>query len=781
MNKTLNILLATVCASLVGSVIMSAQPATAQDNAADDPRMAGFNGKIGRTFAESVEDWPKEPVYTGKEPNVLLILLDDTGFAQLGSFGGAIETPNIDALSESGLRYSNFYTTALCSPSRAAIMAGRNHHSIGLGSHALTAMGFPGYAGRVPMSSQEVARVVRDEGWTTYAIGKWDHTPLFQVHQVGPFTYWPTNDGFDHTYNFMAADINNFTPVMYAGHEPVEPSRGKPDYHLTEDLADKAIQYITGDVSINPEKPFFMFWAPGAMHAPHHAPKEYIDHYKGKFDMGWDELRKQVYQRQLEMGIIPKGTVLTERRSEKVPAWDSFNAEEQALLARQMEAFAGQLTHTDEQIGRIIATLERTGKLDNTLIILTSDNGASAEGGVNGSHNEVLYFNGVAKTDMAENLKKKDSWGSEETDNHYDVGWAWAGNTPHKYFKQTVHHGGIADPLIMHWPAGIKAKGEIRDQFAHIIDIGPTIMEALEVTLPAEIDGVKQSPIEGTSMAYTFNEANAPERHTRQYFEQLGNRAMYLDGWVAVTLHADRVAYEPNRTAPFEDDVWELYHVAEDRSQSKDLAKEYPEKLEELKQAWDEEALKYNVYPLHDDLFGRLTNVTKIYAPQRKEFVYYPPGAVRIPEAYSPQIKNKNHTITAHAEIPKGGASGVLVASGGIYSGYSLYVKDNHVVYHYNAYNEDRYTITGTEPLPEGEVVIEAKYTPSDDKKTGTVTLSVNGKQIGSGKVGRTAPGIYSISETFDVGQDTGSPVSKDYDRDNEFTGTLDKVVFNLE
>ena len=772
--------LVSMLATLIVGLAFVVSPAWAEDKATDDPRMAGFNGKIGRTFAESVEDWPKEPVYTGKEPNVLLILLDDTGFAQLGSFGGLIETPNIDALAANGLRYSNFYTTALCSPSRAAIMAGRNHHSIGLGSHALTAMGFPGYAGRVPQSSQEVARVVRDQGWTTYALGKWDHTPLFQVHQVGPITYWPTSDGFDHTYNFMSADSNNYEPVMYVGHEPIEPSRGKPNYHLTEDIADKAIHYITGDVSINPEKPFFMFWAPGAMHAPHHAPQAYIDHYKGKFDMGWDEARKQIYKRQLEMGIIPKGTVLTER-DKKVPAWDSFNDKEKALMARQMETFAGQLTHTDEQIGRIIATLQRTGKLENTLILVTSDNGASAEGGVTGTHNEVLYTNAFPKTDMEENLKKQDVWGSEETNNHYNVGWAWAANTPFKHFKQTVHHGGTADPLVVHWPAGIKAKGEIRTQFAHIIDIGPTIMEALGVTPPAVIDGIKQSPFEGTSFAYTFNEADAPERHTRQYFEQLGNRAMYLDGWVAVTLHADRLAFEPHRTAPFEDDVWELYNVAEDRSQSKDLAKEYPEKLEELKKAWDEEALKYNVYPLHDDLFGRFANVTKLYAPRRKEFVFYPPGAVRIPEAYSPPVKNKNHTITAYAEIPKGGASGVLVATGGIYSGYSLYVKDNRVVYHYNAYNEDRYTITGTDPLPSGKVIIEAKYTPSDDKKTGTVTLSVNGKQVGRGEVKRTVPGTYSISETFDVGQDTGSPVSKDYDRDNEFTGTLDRVVFNLD
>jgi arylsulfatase A-like enzyme len=686
----------------------------------------------------------------------------------------------MDALAAGGLRYNNFHTTALCSPSRAAIMAGRNHHSIGLGSHALSAMGFPGYTGRVPLSSQEVARVVRDQGWTTYAIGKWDHTPGFQVHQVGPFTYWPTNDGFDHTYTFMSADANNFMPVMYAGHEPIEPSRGKPDYHLSEDMADKAIHYMTGQVSINPEKPFFMFWAPGAMHAPHHAPKAYIDHYKGKFDMGWDELRKQIYQRQLEMGIIPKGTVLTER-PERVPAWESLNAKEKALMARQMETFAGQLTHTDEQIGRMIATLKRTSKFDNTLIIITSDNGASAEGGLNGTHNEVLVINSTMKTDLEENYKKQDVWGSIETNNHYNIGWTMAGNTPFKYFKQTVHHGGTADPLVVSWPAGIKAKGEIRDQFAHIIDIGPTIMEALGVTPPPVIDGIKQSPFEGTSMLYTFNEADAQGRHTRQYFEQLGNRGMYLDGWVAVTLHADRLPFEPHRKGNFDDDVWELYNVAEDRSQSKDLAKEYPEKLEELKKAWDEEALKYNVYPLHDDFLGRVTNVNKRFAPQRKEFVFYPPGAVRISEQYSPPVKNRNHIITAYAEIPAGGASGVLVATGGIYSGYALYVKDNRIVYQYNAYNEDLYTITATKPLPTGKVIIEAKYMASEDKKSATVILSVNGKEVGRGEVGRTVPGTYSLTETFDVGQDTGTSVSKDYDRDNEFTGTLDRVVFNLD
>ena len=783
-TTNINKLSATIALSiLVLAGVMACQPVgtsgTADSEAQSQPdaHTAAFNGKIGRTYAESVEDWPDEPVYSGEEPNVLLLLLDDVGYSHLGPYGGLIETPNIDRLAANGLLYNNFHTTALCSPSRAAILSGRNHHSVGLGSHALTAMGFPGYSGRVPYSAQEVTRLARDEGWTTYAIGKWDHTPVFQVHQVGPFTYWPTSDGFDHTYNFMAADSNNYSPVMYVGHEPIEPARGNPDYHLTEDLADKAIHYLTGHVSINPDKPFFMFWAPGAMHAPHHVRQEYVDRYKGKFDMGWDEARKIIHQRQLDTGVIPEGTVLTERTAE-LPAWDSFSAEDQKVLARQMEAFAGMLTHTDEQIGRMIATLERLGKLDNTLIIVTSDNGSSAEGGFNGSHNEMLVVNGI-QTDMEENREKIEVWGSEETDNHFAAGWGWAGNTPFQYFKQVTHRGGQADPLIVHWPNGIKDNGAIRQQFHHIIDIGPTILESLDLEFRDEIDGVPQMPYEGTSFAYTFNDGDAADRHTRQYFEQFGNRAMYLDGWKAVTVHARRMPWQLAVIAPFDEDVWELYHVAEDFSESNDLANEYPAKLAALKEAWDEEAFKYSVYPLHDDVLSRFSNVTKIYAPQRDEYVYYPPGAVRIPEAYSPNVKHKDHSITAYAEIPTGGAEGVLLAAGGIYNGYALYVKDNKLVYYYNAYNEDRFKIEATEPLPAGDVVMEARVIDGGNL-TASVTLSVNGEQVGKGEIGRMVLGTYSISETFDVGQDTGSPVSKDYDRENVFSGNLDRVVIKI-
>jgi arylsulfatase A-like enzyme len=738
----------------------------------------GFDGVIARRYEDSTPAWPKEERPPKDAPNVLLILLDDTGYGHLGCFGGLTETPHMDRLAANGLRYNNFHTTALCSPSRACILSGRNHHSIGLGSHAITAMGFPGYAGRVPLSAQEVARVAQDGGWTTYALGKWDHTPTFMIHQVGPFQYWPTNDGFDHTYTFMAADANNYRPVMFAGHEPIEPARGNPDYHLSTDMADKAIYYLTGQKSIDPDRPFFMFWAPGAMHAPHHAPPEFIEKYRGKFDMGWDKAREMIHQRQLEMGVIPPGTKLTERTKE-IPAWDSLSADEKKMYARQMEAFAGQLDHVDMEIGRMIAALERIGELDNTLIILTSDNGASAEGGMSGTHNEMLLVNNL-QTELEENLKRYDEWGSEETNNHFHAGWAMAGNTPFKYFKQVVHRGGVQDPLIIHWPAGIEAKGEVRDQYHHIIDIAPTIMDVLGLEAPKKIDGIKQIPFDGVSMAYSFNDADAPDRRTRQYYELFGNRAMYLDGWKAVTIHGNRMPWIIAGTFPFEDDVWELYHVAEDFSESTNLADKYPKKLEELKAAWDEEAWKYNVYPLYDDIASRLSNVVKQFAPLRPEYVFYPPGAVRIAEPYSPPVKNRNHSITAYTAIPEDGASGVLACSGGLYGGYTFFVSGNHLVYEYNAYNEDRYQVKSQKALPTGEVELRADY-EAVGRQTGQVTLYVNGEKVGEGTVDRTMPGTFSLSETFDVGTDTGTPVSRDYTRDNaKFTGRLDRVVIRL-
>ena len=459
--------------------------ALAQSPPPDDPRMAGFRGKIAQKYQDSKEDWPQRPQAPADAPSILVILLDDTGYGQLGAYGGLIKTPNLDRLAAGGLTYTHFHTTALCSPSRAAILAGRNHHSIGFGSHAASAMGFPGYNGIVPPQAASSAKILQQQGYTTYALGKWDHVPAREVSASGPFLGWPSGDGFDHFYGFLWGDIHNFVPVMYENHRPVNPFLGKPEYHLSTDMADRAIYWITAHRSVSPDRPFMMQWAPGATHAPHHAPAAYREKYRGAFDAGWDAARAQILNNQIARGIFPAGTKLS-ARSEDIPAWDSLTPEQKKMYARQMEAFAAQLEHVDHEIGRIIAALDRTGALDNTLIMVTSDNGASGEGGLEGTHNEMLVLNGIPKTAMEENMKRYDQWGTAETDNHYHAGWAMAGNTPFKHFKQTVHNGGIADPLIIHWPKGIKARGELRTQYHHIIDIAPTLLNAAGLELPPE-------------------------------------------------------------------------------------------------------------------------------------------------------------------------------------------------------------------------------------------------------------------------------------------------------
>jgi arylsulfatase len=548
---------------------------------------------------------------------------------------------------------------------------------------------------------------------------------------------------------------------------------------LSEDLADKAIHYLTGHVSLNPDKPFFMFWAPGAMHAPHHAPQDYIDRFKGKFDMGWDKARELIYANQMEMELYASNTKLTERMDE-LPAWDSLSEREQKIYAKQMETFAGQLAHVDAQIGRITETLKRLDKFDNTMIIVTSDNGASGEGGLSGSHNEMLFFNAIPRTSLDENEKKIDEWGQEETYNHYHAGWAWAGNTPFKYFKQITHRGGQTDPMIIHWPDGIQDKGGIRTQFAHIIDVVPTIMDATGIDFREEIDGVKQMELDGTSMMYAFDEAEAEGQHNRQYFELFGNRAMVLDGWKAVTIHGKRMPWIGSSVSDFEDDEWELYNLEEDFSESTNLATEYPEKLEELKAEFEKEAYKYNVYPLYDDIIARIKKANEIYAPQRDEFVYYPPGAIRIPDAYSPPVKNKNHSITAYANITDNTTNGVLLATGGIYGGYTFFVKNNKLYYEYNAFNEDRYQVVSKRDIPKGEIVMKAVYKANAEEKTAVLELYINDEKVGEGTIDRIMIASYSISETFDVGVDMGSPVSKEYTRDNEFSGELEKVIVKL-
>jgi len=740
-----------------------------------------FKGKIAKTYEESVEAWPEKHKPAAGSPNVIIFLLDDVGFAQVGSFGGLIETPNIDKLAQEGLRYNNFHTTALCSPSRASLMAGRNPHMIGLGSHALTAMGFPGYNAIVPPSAKSVANYLEDEGYVNYALGKWDHTPLYEVSQVGPFERWPSHEGFAHAYTFMAADVHQFIPVMWDDHHP-EPYRKSE--HLDKDLADRAITWITGHKSLDDELPFMMLWASGSMHSPHHAPDEYIAKYKGKFDMGWDKAREQILKNQIEMGVAPPNTKLSARIDE-IPAWESLNKDEKKLYAKQMEVFAAQMEHVDYQIGRIIKALDRIDELDNTLIFVTADNGASGEGGLAGTFNETYVLNGM-QTPFDANMRNYDNWGQWDSYPHYHAGWAMAGNTPFPYFKQSEHRGGQQDALVVHWPKGIKAKGEVRSQYHHITDIAPTIMEAARLERPEFYHRMEQQPFTGVPMNYSFDNADAPNAKKRQYYEMFGNRAIWQDGWKAVTLHANRMPWDVNVVQPFEDDVWELYHVAEDFSESTDLADKYPEKLEELKAIFEEEAWANQVYPLYDDMLARLNAVNYVLFGDKKVFTYYAPGAVRIAEKASAPVKGRSHKIETTIDL-KGDEEGVIVACGGMTGGYTMYIKDGKLHFDYNFLDGVHYHLTSPK-LPKGKTDLMFNFILDRSKIDGTLKpwsgdgeLFVNGEKVDEEYFEMMHISTYSLAETFDVGMDSGTQVDKAYEGDPfEFTGIIDRVIVTL-
>ncbi len=731
-----------------------------------------FKGKIAREYENSKEWWAPEVRPPAGAPNVIIFLLDDVGFAQVGSFGGLIETPNIDRLAEGGLRYNNFHTTALCSPSRATLMAGRNPHSIGMGSHALTAMGFPGYNAIMPESAKSVANYLEEHGYINYARGKWDHTPLYEVSQVGPFDRWPSGEGFQHAYTFMAADVHQFIPVMWNDHTP-EPYR--KTYHLDKDLADRAIQWITGHKSIKPDLPFMMLWASGSMHSPHHAPEEYMVKYRGKFDMGWDKAREVIFANQKRLGVVPKNTKLTKRIPE-IKAWKSLSDEEKKLYARQMEVFAAQMEHVDHQIGRVVKELERIGELDNTLIFVTADNGASGEGGLAGTFNETYVLNGL-QTALDANLRHYTDWGRENTYPHYHAGWAMAGNTPFRYFKQSEHRGGQHDALVVHWPKGIRAKDEIRSQYHHIADIAPTILEAAGITVPETYNGVKQQPMDGKSMLYSFNNPKAPNVKKRQYYEMFGNRAIWVDGWKAVTLHANRMPWEVNVMLPFENDKWELYYVEKDFSESTDLSNKYPEKLKELQEIFDEEAWKYGVYPLHDDMIKRLAKQQDRLFGDQNVFTYFAPGAVRIAEKSSAPVKNRSHTIVTKVDL-KGDEEGVIVAVGGMTGGFSMFIKGGRLFYDYNYLDGVHYTLM-SEELPEGMTQLKVNFIKTREFG-GTGELYVNGNKVAEVDMPRMHISTYSLAETFDVGRDTGTQVTKLYSGPFQFKGDLDRVVITL-
>jgi arylsulfatase len=771
--------------SMLITFLWSCQPQQSEMKSEDDSFAKygqEFKGKIAKSYEESEEWWPSTPKPPAGTPNVLLILLDDTGFGHIGSFGGLTETANIDKLADNGLRYNNFHTTALCSPSRASIMAARNHHKIGLGSHSLTAMGFPGYNAFPPESGKSVAKHLQKAGFVNYAIGKWDHTPLYEVSETGPFDRWPSGEGFDHYYGFMAADADCYRSLVWRDHYPIEDWEGKKQYHYMEAMADEAIRNITSHISTAPDKPFMMFWAPVAMHSPHQAPQDYIDKYKGKFDMGWDKAREIIHAKQLEMGVIPPGTKLTERTKE-IPAWSDLLPEEQKLYARQMEVFAAMLDHVDDQIGRMVELLEKTGQLDNTIIFLTADNGSSGEGGLSGSFNETYVLNGL-QTPFEANMEHYEGWGGPDTYPHFHAGWALAGNTPFQYFKQIVHRGGIQDPLIIHWPAGINSKGEIRNQYHHITDIGATIMDVTGTPFLEVLDGEEQMPLDGKSMAYSFDNAEAPTNHSEQYYELFGNRAIYKDGWKAVTIHANRMPWVLNKVLPFDDDVWELYHIDEDFSEAVNVADQYPEKLEELKERFEELAWENNVYPLYDDMIMRIAKQQDRLFGDRKEFIYWYPGAQRIAEKASAPVKGKSHSIETTLNLT-GNEEGVIVACGGFTGGYTLFIKDNKAYYDYNYYNGLYYTLESPR-LGTGEVHIKFDFVEKGSPKRGIPggvgALYINGDKVDETTLEEMHISTFSLSETFDVGIDAGTPVSNKYSLKNHFpyTGELDKVIIQL-
>src|SRR6185503_8070234 len=719
-------------------------------------------------------------------PNVLVVLLDDVGFGASSAFGGPCQTPNAEKLAASGLKYNRFHTTALCSPTRAAMLSGRNHHAVGMGGITEIATSAPGYNSMRPNTCAPLAEILKLNGYSTAQFGKCHEVPVFEATPIGPFDHWPTGSGFEHFYGFIGGETNQYFPGLFEGTAPVEPEK-TPDegYHLMEDLADRAIAWIHQQKAMAPDKPFFIYFAPGATHAPHHVPEEWIAKYKGKFDQGWDTLREETFARQKSLGVIPPECELTRRPSE-IPAWQETEERLRPVLAREMEIYAAFLEYADHHTGRVIDSLTDIGILEDTLIYyIVGDNGASAEGSLIGTINEIAMGDAPDLVTPQLMIDRIDDLGSHRALNHYAVGWAHAMDTPYQWTKQVASHfGGTRNGAIVHWPRGIKAKGEIRSQFHHVIDVAPTILEAARLPHPTLVNGVLQEPLHGVSMAYSFDDATAAERHETQYFEMLCNRGIYHQGWTAVTRHGNAPWVMASEQPPLDDDVWELYDTKTDWSQARDLAREQPAKLAQLKRLFELEATKYNVFPLDDrkveranpDLAGR---PSVVHGATQLLF----PGMRRLQENSVINIKNKSHSITAEIEVPASGATGVIVAQGGNMGGWSLYAHDGTLKYCYNHVGIVRYHVSATSPLPAGkhQARIEFVYDGGGIGKGGAVTLFVDGNAVGVGRVERTHRFLFSMDETLDVGCDAGEPVSEDYGpKDNAFNGRVAWVQIDL-
>ena len=740
-----------------------------------------FKGKIGTTYTDSKADIIDMPRPPEGAPNVVIVLLDDVGFGQTSVFGGPVDTPTLQKLADEGLRYNRFHTTALCSPSRAALLSGRNHHSVHTGCITELATGFPGYDGQWPKEAACIAEILKGNQYATAAFGKWHNTPDHELGAGGPYERWPTGKGFDYFYGFQGGESNQWFTPLFENTAPIEMPHDNPNWHFSEAIAEKAIGWIGQQKAAAPDKPFFIYFAPGAAHAPHHVSKEWADKYKGKFDYGWDRQREITIDMQKKLGIIPENTKLTPR-PDSIPSWDSRSADEKKVYTRMQEVFAGFLEHVDAQVGKIVDALEQMELRDDTLIIyIVGDNGPSAEGTLTGTVNVMRTMMGE-KEDLASMVKHIDKLGGPEFENHYPVGWCWAGSSPFQWMKQVASHfGGTRNGMVMSWPKRIKDKGGLRSQFHHLIDIAPTILEVTGIPEPKEVNGVEQKPIEGISMAYTFDDKNARSRRTTQYFEMFGNRAMYHNGWVAGCLHG-KAPWITSGTVSFDSDKWELYNIEEDFSQANDLASREPEKLKELQKLFMDEASKFNVLPLDDRFAERADPSLKPSHLRGMTHFVYTSGAVRIPERSSPYTKNLHHTIAAEVEVPKGGAEGVIVCCGGLGGGFSVFIKDKKLHWEHNYYNETRSRVSSNEIIPEGRQTLSAEIKVDKQGKFetgGTVTLRLGEKAIGEGRFEKQIGGFFSANESFDVGCDTCSPVSNQYKTPFAFTGKIIKVMID--
>ena len=709
-------------------------------------------------------------------PNVVVVLIDDMGFGVSDAFGGPVPMPALSKLADEGLRFNRFHTTAVCSPTRAALLTGYNHHSNNIVSITETGTTFPGMTSIRPQSITPMAEVLRQNGFNTGFFGKTHEVPAWEISSVGVQDRWPTRSGFEKFYGFIGGETNQYAPTIYDGVTQVEPPED-PDYHFTVDMTDQAISWLGYQNTLNPEKPFFMYYAPGATHAPHHVPKAYADRFEGKFDRGWDKLREETLARQIALGIVPKGTKLAPKPV-GIKDWETLSADEKKLFTRQMEVYAGFAAHTDEQIARLVDALTESGELDDTVFIfIAGDNGASAEGQMNGMFSEMTYFNGVAEK-VEDMLKHLDEWGGPETYPHMAAGWAVALDAPFSYTKQVgSDFGGTRNGMVVHWPKGIKAKGELRSQFSHVIDVAPTVFELVGVPAPRMVNGIDQDPIEGTSFAYALKDAQAPERHTVQYFEMFGNRAIYRDGWLARTIH--RAAWQPKPTHTLQDDVWDLYDTKKDFSLANNLAAEQPEKLKELQALFMEEAEKYHVLPIDDRLLER-TNAALMGRPtvmEGRNTMLLHEGMQAMGVDIFIDLRNKGYTFTAEVEVDANG-NGVIVCQGGRFGGLAFYLKDAKPMFTYNFLGMGSTTIAATEPLTAGKhtVVYDFAYEGPGMAKGGAGTISVDGAKVGEGRLDKTQPGIFSVDDLADVGKDLGTPVG-DYAVPFRFTGKIHKLT----